>query len=216
MITAQGRTRAEFASWTSGSSPHLPKRELSKRSEVYEETRRVKFGDTWSGNIDFKIQRLPHSTVHGTLMEKIQEQTGQERIVAKIKRRGTWPHQSPKNSSTVQSPIASKGLVILKAPLQNEWGKRIQSDRQKESRWERMTHPAHVRTSPHWQTTFIIICTLNTSHTSGFEDPILLCPRLKSCLFSWWHHCTILPLRIWTRRKHVSRLHNKSLLLISP
>ena len=35
----------------------------SKRSEEYEETRSAKFEETRSGNIDFRIQGLPHSTV---------------------------------------------------------------------------------------------------------------------------------------------------------
>ena len=35
----------------------------SKRSEVYDETLSAKFEETRSGNIDFRIQRLPHSTV---------------------------------------------------------------------------------------------------------------------------------------------------------
>ena len=35
----------------------------SKRNEGYEETRCAKFEETRSGSIDFRIQRLPHSTV---------------------------------------------------------------------------------------------------------------------------------------------------------
>ena len=35
----------------------------SKRSEGYEETRSAKFEETRSGDIDFRIQGLPHSTV---------------------------------------------------------------------------------------------------------------------------------------------------------
>ena len=35
----------------------------SKRSERFDETRSAKFEETRSGNIDFRIQRLPHSTV---------------------------------------------------------------------------------------------------------------------------------------------------------
>ena len=34
-----------------------------RRSEGHEETRSAKFEETRSGNIDFRIQRLPHSTV---------------------------------------------------------------------------------------------------------------------------------------------------------
>ena len=50
-------------------SPRLPRKartsvdHQSKRSEGYEENRSAKFEETRSGNIDFRIQGLPHSTV---------------------------------------------------------------------------------------------------------------------------------------------------------
>ena len=66
-VTAKNRTHAEFASWTSASfqsqSEKTSADHQSKRSEVYEETRSAKFEKTRSGNIDFRIQGLPHSTV---------------------------------------------------------------------------------------------------------------------------------------------------------
>ena len=66
-VTAKSRTQAEFASWTSGSWPNLEARTSvnyqSKESEEYGETRGEEFEETRSGNIDFRIQGLPHSTV---------------------------------------------------------------------------------------------------------------------------------------------------------
>ena len=66
-LPRRNRTHAEFASWTSGSflfqSENIRRPSKANRSEKYEETCSAKFEETRSGNIDFRIQGLPHSSV---------------------------------------------------------------------------------------------------------------------------------------------------------
>ena len=71
-----------------------------------------------------------------TMAKRMQEQEGEERIVAKWKLTLNLASLVSTNSSTVQSPIASKSSWILKAPCQKwldkyreTWSKRIQSRR---------------------------------------------------------------------------------------
>ena len=55
------------------------------------------------------------------MAKNMQEQKGKERIVAKSKPTLNLASLVSTNSSTVQSPNASKNLGILKAPCQNDW-----------------------------------------------------------------------------------------------
>ena len=55
------------------------------------------------------------------MAKRIQEQKGEEKIVAKSKPTLNSASFVSANSSTVQSPIASKSQEILKAPCQNDW-----------------------------------------------------------------------------------------------
>ena len=64
-VTAKSRAQAEFASWQDRSNleARTSVGHQSKESEEYGETRSEEFEETRTGNIDFRIQGLPHSTV---------------------------------------------------------------------------------------------------------------------------------------------------------
>ena len=55
------------------------------------------------------------------MAKRIQEQKGEEKIVAKSKPALNLASLVSANSSTVQSPITSKSPETLKAPCQNDW-----------------------------------------------------------------------------------------------
>ena len=56
-----------------------------------------------------------------TMEKRMQEQEGEERIVAKSKPTMNLVSLVSTSSSNVQHPIASKSLEMLKAPCQNDW-----------------------------------------------------------------------------------------------
>ena len=56
-----------------------------------------------------------------TIAKRMQEQKGEERIMAKSKPTLNLASLVSTNFSTVQSPIASKSAWILKAPCRNDW-----------------------------------------------------------------------------------------------
>ena len=56
-----------------------------------------------------------------TMANMMQEERGDERIVAKSKQKLNLVLHAATSSSTVQSPIASKSLGIFGAPCQSDW-----------------------------------------------------------------------------------------------
>ena len=133
-------------------------------------------------------QKFSLASCTEAMAKRIQEQKGEEKIVAKSKPTLNLASLVSANSSTVQSPITSKSPEILKAPCQNDWtstgrlgarefnqdaassSQAWQKDSKMYEETRRFRKRRHQRQRQHLATQSPYINRLRTAHGEGFLD----------------------------------------------